>query len=148
MSNERAYECPLCGTDFTGALCHSSCPMSSGCAMVRCPHCSYEFVESGRFVDMLLRWIRRAPATAKAVAPDRSVMSVAEMQIGASAPVAFITPSSAARMSRLASFGIVAGTEVRLVSRRPTVVLACGTSTVAIEDDVAREVYVRTMVHP
>jgi Fe2+ transport system protein FeoA len=146
MSNERAYDCPLCGTDFTGAECHSSCPMSSGCSMVRCPHCGYEFVESGRFVDMLLRWIRRAPVTAAAVpatATDRAVMPVADMAIGSTAPVAFITPSSAARMNRLASFGIVAGTDVRLVSRRPTVVLACGTSTVAIEDDVAREVYVR-----
>ena len=140
MNDERAYDCPLCGTDFSGAKCHSSCPMSSGCSMVRCPHCGYEFVESGRFVDMLLRWIRRAPALAT---EDRAVVSVADMAIGSSAPVAFITPSSASRMNRLASFGIVAGTDVRLVSRRPTVVLACGSSTVAIEDDVAREVYVR-----
>jgi Fe2+ transport system protein FeoA len=139
VNNERAYDCPLCGTDFSGAACHSACPMSSGCSMVRCPHCGYEFVESGRFVDMLLRWIRRAPV---AVTEQRAVVPVADMAVGSSAPVAFITPSSAARMNRLASFGIVAGTDVRLVSRRPTVVLACGTSTVAIEDDVAREVYV------
>ena len=143
MSDARNYECPLCGTDFSGAACHSSCPMSHGCSMVRCPHCGYEFVESGRFVDMLRRWIRRAPAPSTT---DRAVVPVAEIAVGSSAPVAFITPSSAARLSKLASFGIVAGTDVRLVARRPTVVLACGTSTVALEDEVAREVYVRTAV--
>jgi Fe2+ transport system protein FeoA len=115
--------------------------MSGGCAMVRCPHCGYEFVESGRFVDMLRRWIRRAP---KVVPAGRGVMCVSDMPVGSSAEVAFITPTSASRVNRLASFGIVAGTDVRLVARRPTVVLACGTSTVAIEDDVAREVFVQS----
>lgn len=140
MNDERTYDCPLCGTDFSGAACHSSCPMSTRCAMVRCPHCGYEFVESGRFVDMLLRWIRRAPAAAT---EKRAVVPISDMAVGSSAAIAFITPSSASRMNRLASFGIVAGTDVRLVARRPTVVLACGTSTVALEDEVAREVYVR-----
>ena len=50
------YECPLCGIDFEGATCHSSCPMSRGCDMVRCPRCGYEFVESGRILDMLRRF--------------------------------------------------------------------------------------------
>lgn len=143
MNADRTYDCPLCGTDFTGAECHSSCPMSSGCAMVRCPHCGYEFVESGRFVDMLRRWIRRAPAVAEEAMGDRSVVRITELPVGSSAEVAFITPSSASRLNRLASFGIVAGTVVRLIARKPTVVLGCGSSTVALEDEVGREVYVR-----
>jgi len=53
--SDRKYECPLCGTDFEGTNCHTSCPMSNGCAMVRCPRCGYEFVESGKFADMLRR---------------------------------------------------------------------------------------------
>lgn len=53
-----SYECPLCGTDFEGVTCHSSCPMSSGCAMVRCPRCAYEFVPDGSLVAMIRRWIR------------------------------------------------------------------------------------------
>jgi hypothetical protein len=138
MSDARAYECPLCGTDFQGAECHSSCPMSRGCAMVRCPHCGYEFVESGRIADLLRRWIRRAP---KAVEGD--VVCVTDLPVGSSAPVAFIRASSAARLSTLASVGIVAGSDIHLIARRPAVVLACGSSSVAIEDDVAREVYVR-----
>ena len=130
------YDCPLCGTDFEGTDCHSSCPMSGGCTMVRCPRCGYEFVESGRLVDMLRRWIRRAPAA------RCGRTSVMDIPVGSSAVIADIAQSSASRLSRLASFGIVPGSEVRLIARRPAVVLACGSSTVAIEDEVAREMFV------
>ena len=47
------YECPLCGVDFIGALCHASCPISRGCAMVRCPRCAYEFVQEGSMVSFI-----------------------------------------------------------------------------------------------
>ena len=136
------HECPLCGTDFDGAKCHSACPLARGCAMVRCPHCGYEFVQSGRFTDMLRRWIRRAPAVAE-TRVDRSVVPVTNVPLGSTAEIAFITPSSASRLNRLASYGIVAGSEVRLLARRPAVVLGCGSSSVALEDEVGREIYVR-----
>jgi Fe2+ transport system protein FeoA len=142
MNGERHYECPLCGTDFRGAECHSSCPMSPGCAMVRCPHCAYEFVESGRIADMLRRWIRRAPKCADRL-PPADMVPVTDLAIGSTAPVAFITPSSASRLNRLASYGIVPGSEVRLLQRHPTVVLRCGSSSVAIEDEIGREIYVQ-----
>ncbi|HUR80196.1 MAG TPA: FeoA family protein [Thermoanaerobaculia bacterium] len=137
----RAYECPLCGTDFTGTACHSSCPMSHGCTMVRCPHCGYEFVESGKFTDMLLRWIRRGPPQVAPIAD--SIVPITRLPVGASAAVAFIKPTSAARVSRLASYGIVPGSEVRLVATRPTVVVSCGTSSVALETEVGQEIYVK-----
>lgn len=70
------------------------------------------------------------------------VTRLTDLPVGATAPIASITPTSAARLNRLASYGIVAGTEVRLVSRRPAVVLACGSATVALEDEIAREIYV------
>ena len=134
---EKAHECPLCALDFTGAECHSSCPMALGCAMVRCPRCGYEFVESGRFVDMLLRWIRRAPAV-----PKNGIVPVTELSVGATASIVQISTTSAARMDRLASFGIATGSEVRLLARKPAVVLACGSSSIALEDDVANEIHV------
>ena len=130
-------ECPLCGTDFEGAECHSSCPMARGCAMVRCPHCGYEFVESGRIADMLKRWIRRAPKVANAAQTIVPATAVAE---GTVAPVASImAPSS--RLNRLASFGIVPGTEVRVMKRTPAVVLQCGGTSLALDDEVARQIF-------
>lgn len=133
------HECPLCGTDFDGTECHASCPIATGCAMVRCPHCGYEFVESGRFTDMLRRWIRRAPPPVA----KGSVVRLTELPVGSSAEVAYIAASSASRLSRLASYGISAGSEVRLVARKPAVVLECGSTSVALEDEIGREIYVR-----
>jgi hypothetical protein len=68
------YDCPLCSTDFEDAKCHDSCPFSSGCAMVRCPRCGYEFVEKSSIVTM----IRRVAQTLLSVRPvhestDKSV---------------------------------------------------------------------------
>ena len=136
--SERVHECPLCGVDFTGEACRPSCAMARGCSMVRCPRCSYEFVESGRFLDMLRRWVRRAPAS-----PIGNVVPITALPIGTAAPVAHIATQSAARTSRLASYGIAAGSEVRLLARRPAIVLACGSSSVALDDEVGREIYVR-----
>ncbi|MEO8378326.1 MAG: FeoA family protein [Acidobacteriota bacterium] len=134
------HECPLCGMDFTGAECHSSCPMSRGCAMVRCPRCNYEFVESGRLVDMLRRWIRRAPAI---VPQTGDLVPLTALPIGAVASITHLTTTSAARTSRLASYGISPGTEIRLLARRPTLVVACGPSSIAVDDEVGKEIFVR-----
>jgi hypothetical protein len=59
MSEEMDYACPLCGIDFSGAACHSSCPLARGCAMVRCPRCGYEFVGRGRLAQLLSTLFQR-----------------------------------------------------------------------------------------
>jgi len=138
-----AYECPLCGTDFEHADCRSACPMSRGCAMVRCPRCGYEFVESGKLADMLRRWIRRGPKPQPAPPPEPDVRRLTDLAVGATASIAFIAPTSASRINKLASFGLVPGSEVRLVSRRPAVVLQCGATSIAVEDEIGRDIYVR-----
>jgi Fe2+ transport system protein FeoA len=89
---------------------------------------------------MLLRWIRRSPAPAPC---KGEVVPVTELPVGASASIERITTTSAARMDRLASYGIASGSEVRLIARRPTVVLGCGSSSIALEDSVGREILVR-----
>ena len=131
-------ECPLCATDFEGSECHSSCPMSRGCAMVRCPHCGYEFVESGKLADMLKKWIRRGPKTVTRTDALQPLTNVAE---GTVAPIASISAPSA-RLNRLASFGLVPGTEVRVVARKPTVMLQCGATSLALDDEVASQILV------
>jgi len=106
--------------------------------MVRCPRCGYEFVESGRFVDMLRRWIRRGPP------PRGEQFRLVDLQPGESGSIVSIPHQSLARVSRLASFGIVAGTEVKLIARLPTVVLECGSTQIAVEPEIGREILVRS----
>jgi Fe2+ transport system protein FeoA len=107
--------------------------------MVRCPHCGYEFVESGKITDMLKNWIRRGPRTSSTADGLQPLTAVLE---GTSAPIASISASTA-RLNRLASFGLVPGTEVRVVARKPTVMLEFGATSLALDDEVARGIFVR-----
>lgn len=66
-----------------------------------------------------------------------------DLPIGASAPIVFIAPKTAARLNRLATLGVVPGTTVKLLQKRPSVVILCGESSLAIEEEVAAEIYVR-----
>lgn len=71
------------------------------------------------------------------------IARLVDIQIGASAAIVFIAPKSAARLNRLATLGVVPGTSVKLLQRKPSVVIQCGETSLAIEEDVAGEIYVR-----
>lgn len=60
MGTSDTHVCPLCATDFHGALCHPTCPMARGCAMVKCPSCGYEFPQESKFINMLTKLFRPA----------------------------------------------------------------------------------------
>ncbi|MFA6955658.1 MAG: metal-dependent transcriptional regulator [Thermoanaerobaculia bacterium] len=66
-----------------------------------------------------------------------------DVPIGTTAPIVFIAPKTAARLNRLATLGVVPGTNVKLLQRKPSVVIQCGETALAIEADVAGEIYVR-----
>jgi DtxR family transcriptional regulator, Mn-dependent transcriptional regulator len=75
---------------------------------------------------------------------DPLIMPIVELPVGGSGSVVFITPKSATRLNRLAALGIAPGTEIRLLKRKPSVVLACGQTSIAVEEEIGREIYVRT----
>lgn len=76
------------------------------------------------------------------------IMRLVDLPLGGSGSVVFIAPRSVSRLNRLASFGVVPGTTVRLIERKPSVVLACGHTTIAVEDEIGSEIYVRPAVTP
>jgi hypothetical protein len=48
------FRCALCGGRFEhGERSCGACPLLSGCDLVRCPHCGYQFPRSSRLVDWL-----------------------------------------------------------------------------------------------
>ncbi len=61
MSTNPSYTCPLCSNSFghNGEVCHSSCPMSRGCKMIKCPRCNYEFVEESSIVNFFRKVFKR-----------------------------------------------------------------------------------------
>jgi DtxR family Mn-dependent transcriptional regulator len=68
---------------------------------------------------------------------------LADVKIGTDAMIAFIAPGSAARLTRLATLGIAAGSPIRLVQKKPAVVVRAGETSIALEDAIAKEIYVR-----
>jgi len=57
-----AFGCPLCGCLFEhgGRVC-GSCPMSTGCDLVKCPNCGFQFPRSSRLVTWLRGLAARLP---------------------------------------------------------------------------------------
>jgi DtxR family Mn-dependent transcriptional regulator len=66
-----------------------------------------------------------------------------DVEVGGEGTIAFIAPDSAARLTRLATLGIAPGSPIRLLQKRPAVVIRCGETSVALEETIAREIYVR-----
>jgi hypothetical protein len=51
-----AFVCSLCGARFThGTLVCRSCPLNTGCEVVKCPSCGFQFPRRSRIVDFARR---------------------------------------------------------------------------------------------
>ncbi|MBI4824095.1 MAG: metal-dependent transcriptional regulator [Nitrospirae bacterium] len=75
---------------------------------------------------------------AKKVSP--LVQSISDIEVGGSAKVVFI---NAPAMDRLATMGLVPGAVVKLLQKRPSYVLSIDETTLAIDEDIARGIYVK-----
>ena len=62
---------------------------------------------------------------------------------GESGRIVHIVPREARRLLRLSNLGVVPGAVVRLQQKSPAVVLRIGETTLAVEPDVADEIYVK-----
>ncbi|NOZ86354.1 MAG: DtxR family transcriptional regulator [Deltaproteobacteria bacterium] len=70
------------------------------------------------------------------------VISLAELQVGASAKVIYIQPKSHERMHRLTSFGITPGTIVELHQKQPAYSIHYEGTELALDKDVAEDIFV------
>jgi len=71
------------------------------------------------------------------------ITRLVDIPIGSSGNVVFIAPKSVQRLNRLAAFGVVPGSQLRLIEKKPSVVFACGQTSIAVEEESGREIYVR-----
>lgn len=71
------------------------------------------------------------------------VVRLTDFEVGHSGKILFITPSEAARIGRLSSIGIIPGTIIRLIQKRPSIVLQIDETTIAIDPELAREIFVK-----
>lgn len=70
------------------------------------------------------------------------LVPASEMYIGEVARIAYINTKNYSRLQKLTSFGISPGVRVKLHQRRPAFVLECEHTQLALEESLAREVFV------
>jgi DtxR family Mn-dependent transcriptional regulator len=80
-------------------------------------------------------------AAPKAVRP--LVTGLPHFPLGETGRIVFIAPRFHDRMDKLAALGVVPGSEVHLHQRSPAYVLEIGETTVAIDPEIASEIYLK-----
>jgi DtxR family Mn-dependent transcriptional regulator len=73
------------------------------------------------------------------------VLPLTELEVGSQAKIVFIAPRSHATLDRLASIGIIPGSTLKLHQKRPAFVIRVGETELAIDEDVARQIYVKRL---
>ncbi|MFP3940986.1 MAG: FeoA family protein [Thermoanaerobaculia bacterium] len=141
MADQRYVTCPLCGFEFepTDTLCEHGCPLRAACGLIRCPGCEYEFPQTPKAVS----WLRRLFGRPQGAAAPAGMLTVRELAPGERAEVVAVSDLAPGRSNALAVFGLVPGSGVRLIQRRPSFVLQVGETVLALEAEVAGSIVVR-----
>jgi DtxR family Mn-dependent transcriptional regulator len=71
------------------------------------------------------------------------VVRLGDFEVGQKGRIVFITPSEASRIGRLSSIGVIPGTVIKLIQRRPSIVLQIDETTIAIDPELANEIFVK-----
>ncbi len=71
------------------------------------------------------------------------VVSIKDLEPGDEGRIVFITPKEHARLDRLGSLGIIPGSTIRLHQKSPTYVIKIGETDLALDREIAKEIYVK-----
>jgi DtxR family transcriptional regulator, Mn-dependent transcriptional regulator len=118
--------------------------------------CEFEHILSPEATDSVCTLLGHPPTCphGKSIPPGdccsaahRSVQSLVtglpHFPIGETGRIVFIAPRFHERMDKLAALGVVPGSEVRLHQRSPAYVLDIGETTVAIDAEIAGEIFLK-----
>jgi DtxR family Mn-dependent transcriptional regulator len=118
--------------------------------------CEFEHILSPEATDSVCTLLGHPPTCphGKSIPPGdccsaahRSVQSLVtglpHFPIGETGRIVFIAPRFHERMDKLAALGVVPGSEVRLHQRAPAYVLDIGETTVAIDPEIASEIFLK-----
>jgi DtxR family Mn-dependent transcriptional regulator len=71
------------------------------------------------------------------------VTGLRTFDVGATGRIVFIAPKFHDRMDRLAALGVIPGSTIRLHQRSPSYVIEVGETTIALDPEIAGEIYVK-----
>lgn len=134
--------CSMCGHRFdeSGHQACQKCPLQKDCHLICCPNCGYEMVNVHR--SKLARWAARMlPKSSR----GHSIlnMTLADLAPGQCARVVGFSPAiPTSQQAHLQAYGITPGRLVQVVQREPVTVVQVEHLELALEADLARDVYV------
>jgi len=118
--------------------------------------CQFEHILSPQVLDSVCTFLGHPPICphGKPIPPglcclkykreiEPLVRPLSDLKLGERGRIVFITPRSRTLLERLSSFGLVPGSEIRLGQKKPSFVVELGETTLALDGDIAREVYVK-----
>jgi DtxR family Mn-dependent transcriptional regulator len=71
------------------------------------------------------------------------VRRLSDLRLGESGTIVFMAPESKSRLARLSGLGVTPGATLRLVQKRPSVVVEAGATTLALDRIIADEIFVK-----
>lgn len=71
------------------------------------------------------------------------VQPLSELPVGQQARIVYIVPKEPVRLVKLSSLGLVPGVTIRLQQKQPAPVIQVGETTLALDDSIAAEIYVK-----
>lgn len=120
--------------------------------------CEFEHILSPQVTTSVCTYLGHPPACPHGKAIPRGsccstfrlemeplIRRLADLKLGESGAIVFMTPDSRSRLARLSGLGVVPGNTVRLIQKRPSVVLEVGQTTLALDRAIADEIFVRRM---
>ncbi len=130
--------------------------LATGDAIAEAQACEFEHILSPEATESVCTLLGHPPTCPHGkpipsgpccTTPERSlrplVTGLPSFPLGARGRIVFIAPRFHDRMDRLAALGVVPGSVLRLHQRSPSFVIEVGETTIALDPEIAREVYVK-----
>ncbi len=71
------------------------------------------------------------------------VVRLIDFEVGLKGRIVFIVSAETSRLNRLSSMGITAGSVIKLLQKKPSIVIQVEETAIAIDPDIAKEIYVK-----
>ena len=118
--------------------------------------CQFEHILSPRVLDSVCTFLGHPPICPHGKPIPRGpccarfkkemeplVRPLADLKPGEEGRVVFIAPRSRSRLGRLSALGLIPGSVVKLAQKHPSFVLEVGETTLALFEEIVREIYVK-----
>jgi len=118
--------------------------------------CKFEHVLSPRVTESICTFLGHPPACPHGMPIPRGaccartetrmqplVVKLTDVEVGSKVAVVFVAPALHATLDRLAGFGLVPGSTMRLHQKTPSYVVQVGETTVGLDEEIAKGIYVK-----